>query len=257
MPTADLLNTLVQYAQIVSPLAIVVSAFIYFNQKRKDRKEKAIQIGMEIENLISMIDYVNLIYRSDAPDLVKLLRNADKKKMKKFEYREIREVYSYEELIEIRKYFSLNDTRCCSVGAASRIFVPSTATLKVARKRYHHLFNESISDISENQQNLENSNYLDEYLFFEYHQIVTKVLNRLETLSMMMVQKVADEKAIYNSFSDFFLDFIARFYYYIATINTDLINADKKMKNVIKIFNKWERRTEWRKKWKAINPYYW
>ena len=107
-------------------------------------------------------------------------------------------------MIEIRKYFSLIDTRCCSVGAASRIFVPSTATLKVARKRYHHLFNESISDISENQQNLENSNYLDEYLFFEYHQIVTKVLNRLETLSMMMVQKVADEKAIYNSFSDFF-----------------------------------------------------
>ena len=74
---------------------------------------------------------------------------------------------------------------------------------------------------------------------------------------MMMMKKIADERAVYNSMEDIFLEFVARFYYYIATINTNLYGADKKLKNVIKIFNKWERRSERERKFREINPYYW
>ena len=57
------LEELAQYSQIISPVlafaAILVSWWIYLNQKRKERREKAIQIGIDIESIVVLIAYVN------------------------------------------------------------------------------------------------------------------------------------------------------------------------------------------------------
>lgn len=240
MLTENELETLVQYSQIISPilafLAIIVSWFIYVNQKKKDRKEKAIQIGSEIENVVVLIAYINMVLELEAPNLIPILHHADKKKMKEFKRVEIRDVYTREELQEIKKHFTNNIYSYYAVGASPQIFKVSTKNLLLARKRFANLFNESIVGMDKNS--------LDDFLSFEFQQMITKTFNRLETLCMMMIKKLADEKTVYNSTEDIFLEFIARFYYYIATINANLAGADKKLKNVIKIFNRWVRKSE-------------
>lgn len=243
------LQTWALYAQIISPLAIVVSCVIYLSQKSKERKEKSIQIGMEIEDIVVLIAYINMTLELESHSLVTILHKANRKKMRRFESREIREVYTEEDLKEIKKYFMNNVYTFYAVGASPQIFKTSTENLLVVRKRYYNLFDKDIEEIAPEN--------LDDFLAFEFQQMIVKTLNKLETSCMMMMKKIADERAVYNSMEDIFLEFVARFYYYIATINTDLYGADKKLKNVIKIFNKWERRSERERKFREINPYYW
>lgn len=247
------LEELVQYSQIVSPIlafaAIVVSWFIYLNQKGKERKEKAIQIGLDIESIVVLIAYVNMVLELESPDLVAILHRADKRKMRRFDRAEIRLVYSDDELWKIRSYFNKNIYSQYFVGASPKIFKVSSRNLLIARQRYYQLFDKDVHEIPKES--------LDDFLTFEFQQKIVQTLNRLETASLMMVKKIADEKSVYNSMEDIFLEFIARFYYYISTINADLSGADRKLKNVIKMFNKWEKRAERQKRFREINPFYW
>lgn len=247
------LEELAQYSQIISPVlafaAILVSWWIYLNQKRKERREKAIQIGIDIESIVVLIAYVNMVFELESPELIAILHKADKHKMRKFDRSEMRSVYSQDDLLKIKSHFNRNIYSQYFVGASPQIFKASPNNLLIVRRRYYQLFDKGIDDLS--------GDSLDDFLTFEFQQKIVQTLNRLETASLMMVKNIADEKSVYNSMEDIFLEFISRFYYYIATINADLSGADRKLKNVIKIFNKWEKRAERQKKFREINPFCW
>lgn len=234
------IDSLVKYSQIISPvfafLAIIVSWIIYLKQKRRERKEKAIQAGLEIESIVILIAYINMVLELESSEIVRILRCADRKSMRKFEGSEIYKVYPQSHLKELKKYFTYNIYNQQAAGAPLLTFKASSRNLQLARNRHYNLFDKDISNIP--------SESLDDVLAHEFHRKIVGTLNKLETLCMMIVKKVADEDAVYNSMADIFLDFISKFYYFIATTNANLVGPDKKLKNVIKMFNRWERRSE-------------
>lgn len=70
--------------------------------------------------------------------------------------------------------------------------------------------------------------------------IITDTLNILEYLSMYINTKVADEKYIYNSLHQQFLQSIWLLYFEISLVNTD--NKDKYYTNIIQLYNVWKKK---------------
>lgn len=234
------LEDLVAYSQIISPIlagvAIIVSWIIYLNQKKKERREKSIQIGLETESVVTLIAYINMVLELESEELVNILYSADKLKMNKFEFDEISEVYSTDELKIIEKYFSPNIYNQRRIGGAGVGVKIKTPNLIIARKRFDNLFKKNIDEIPKED--------IDDFLLHEFQRMIIITLNRLETLSLMMIRKVADEKTVYDTLEDKFLQFVGMFYYYIACTNKDVSYDDKKLKEVIRMFNKWKKRAK-------------
>ena len=70
--------------------------------------------------------------------------------------------------------------------------------------------------------------------------LVTDSLNKLECFCMLFNYKIADEKVIYQSVHQVFLNTIKSLYINIARINKT--PSDKYYTNIIELFNKWEAR---------------
>lgn len=236
----ETLEILALYAQIIAPilatLAIVVSWIIYIGQKQKEQRAKAIEIGMEVEPIMHLIAYIDSNFRMESEELISILSKADKSKMKLFEYDEIKNVYSTEDLKILKKYFPESGDDQKRIGGPGVKPKISVETLIQTREQYYSLFSIPLSAIEKDNR--------EDILIHEFRQIIIDVFNRLETLCLKMIKKVADEKAIYHAMQPSFLKFVSFFYYYIAYTNRNVIGDDKKLKHVIRIFNKWRKRYE-------------
>lgn len=234
------LDLLVKYSQIYSPiiaiLAIIISWMIYIGQKRKEKKERAVQIGVETENIMHMIAYVYSVFTYESEELLHILLQAKKSNMIRFEYDEIGRVYTEDDLEVIKKYFQPNSDYDKKIGRPGVSIKISRENLIKARREYYRLFDREIETFQKNKQ--------FSILQHEFEQKVIDTLNKLETLCLMMNRGIAEEKAVYETLADKFLEFIALFYFYIAYTNKDVFRDNKKLKNIIKVFNKWRKRSE-------------
>lgn len=232
------LEILALYAQIVSPilavLGIVVSWIIYIEEKRKERKARAIDMGLELEPIMHLIAYISRTFEKENKELCAILLNADRSKMKLFEYDEVQTVYSEKELKVIKKYFPEKMEEHVRVGGPVAEPKISSETLIEMRSRYYDLFGKSIDELEKDN--------LEKILEHEFRQIIVNTLNKLETLCLRMIKKVADEKAIYQAMHPNFIAFVSLFYYYISCTNRNVTGDDKKLKHVIQIYNKWRKR---------------
>lgn len=232
------LDTLLQYAQIASPiitaLGIVISWIIYIGQKRKERKVRAIDMGLELEPIMHLIGYISHTFEMENKKLCSILLNADRSKMRLFEYDEIQTVYSEDDLKIIKKYFPPNFEKHKRVGGPAVAPQISKKTLIKMRLRYYELFSKSLGELGKNGRK--------EILEDEFRRIIINTFNKLETLCLRMIKKVADEKAIYQAMQPNFIAFVSFFYYYISCTNQNVTGDDKKLKHVIQIYNKWRKR---------------
>lgn len=232
------LEILALYAQVVSPilaaLGIVVSWIIYIGQKRKERKARAIDMGLEIEPIMHLIGYISRTFETENKELCSILLNADRSKMKLFEYDEMRTVYSEKDLKVIKKYFPERIEEHIRVGGPAVASQISSETLIKMRSRYYDLFSKSLDELEKDNR--------EKILEHEFRQIIVNTLNKLETLCLRMIKKVADEKAIYQAMHPNFIAFVSLFYYYISCTNRNVTGDDKKLKHVIQIYNKWRKR---------------
>lgn len=189
---------------------------------------------MEIEPIMHSIAYIDKNFELESQNLIDILLNADRSKMKLFEYDEMLTVYSEEEIKVLKKYFpdsGVNQKRIGGPGVSPTV---SFATLLQTRERYYKLFDKSLDKIDENKR--------ADIILHEFRQIIIDTFNRLETLCLKMIRKVADERAVYQAIHPNFLTFVSFFYYYIAVTNRNCSGDDKKLNHVIQIYNLWRRR---------------
>ena len=79
--------------------------------------------------------------------------------------------------------------------------------------------------------------YINLKLNVELNSIVTLLLNRLEYISMLLMQGIANSKTVYQSLHQTFFSAVIFLYFNIAFQNKD--NKDKYFVNTISLYNEW------------------
>lgn len=250
----DQLSRVSSFSQVATGLltllTIFVSVIIFLTQKVRDQKKQAVKAGVETEQILVQIAFIDSVFKTVYPDEYETLMAADKSKMKYFEDFEIDLVYSEREMHAIRKMFEDNTYNTTRIGGPALFFVikPEQLTQENSAKLF-----ELANQFKSMRLRITDADPEEDYTFL-LHRVIVDTLNKMETLGMMMRKKIADEKTVYVSAGDKFIEFIGAMYYYIASTNrvSELLYHNgyvapnmnrKKMKNVIWIFNRWSRRT--------------
>lgn len=108
--------------------------------------------------------------------------------------------------------------------------------LKRARDRYHYLFPSSVE--------IGDPNKLHDVLEHEFHRMIFSVMNQWTTYCISITEKVAFEDMIYKSMGGNFVEFMTICYPFIANLNKENCGVRKKMKYIIRIYNKWKVKIE-------------
>lgn len=220
---------------IITFIAVAVSVVTFSKQINRQRIISAVDIGLKIEELVEKWAYIDYVLMESNLELYQFLSETDSRKMKRFESDEIDEVYSQAELQWISTLFFNDEFNSHYNGGPALVFNVSPKSVEKANKRFPKI----VEDYHVDEEDL------DQLLIFQ--KVIIKTLNQMETLCMMMIEEVADESVAYNMINSSFIHYVKVFYYYIASTNDssflrdNLINS-KKMKHVILVFNKWEKR---------------
>lgn len=215
-------------------LAVVVSIATFSKQINRQRKVSAVDIGLKVEELVVKWAYIDFVLMESNPEIYRFLSEKAPCNMKRFESDEIKSVYSQEELELIRTFFIADEYNSNYNGGPALVFNVSPSVVKKANLRFPTIATDIINEDSSD-------------LVLTFQKVLIKTLNQMETLCMMMVEGVADESIAYKMINSPFCHYVKVLYYYIASTNNstflkdNLVNS-KKMKHVIMIFNKWEKR---------------
>lgn len=248
----DKLSRVSSFSQVATGLltllTIFVSVIIFLTQKVRDQKKQAVKAGVETEQILVQIAFIDSVLKTVYPDEYETLMAADKSKMKYFEDFEIDSVYGEREIHAIRKMFEDNTYNTTRIGGPTLVCV-----IQPEPKNRIKLL-EFANRFKSMRLRITDADPEEDYTFL-LHRVIVDTLNKMETLGMMMRRRIADEKTVYISAGDKFIEFIGAMYYYIASTNrvSELLYHNgyaapnmnrKKMKNVIWIFHRWSRRTD-------------
>lgn len=247
----DTLSRLNNISQIITSfltlITVLITIIFFIVQRVLDQKKQAIKIGIETEQILVQIAFIDAVLKCAHPQEYRILMSADTKKMRYFESFEINKVYGKKQNA-LKKMFIDNTYASKQIGGPALIFhVPS----KEEKPKIYDELLPIASRYTSMRMRITDADPATDYGFL-LHRVIIDTLNKLETLGMMMRKNVADEKTVYISVGDAFLKFIGAMYYYIASSNnkkslivsknTGFDKSRKKMKNVIWIFNKWSSR---------------
>lgn len=232
--TIDQINNFTSYTQIAANLFTVVTVFIsliiFNNQKRRELKYKSIETGSELEQIVSRWAYIDRVLKASFPDTYDILTNKSGESMILFEEKEIKNVYTNSELKKIKSIFRANDYNYDFIGGTKVIFKVNLN--KVNNKNIVHP-QDILSQLGEKST-------IDYPRLFNNYIVVT--LNKMETISVKLKLKVADEKVLYTLIGERFYQFTKVMYYYIAKTNKSSKDGIKQMVNLIGLFNKWKKK---------------
>lgn len=253
--TLSRLNDISQIiTSILTLITIIITIIFFVIQRVLDQKKQAVKIGIETEQILVQIAFIDSVLNVAYPQEYRILLSANKREMRCFESFEIDKVFGKNQQKALRKLFENNPHGSKQIGGPVLIFhIPS----KEENSKIYEELLPIASRYASMRMKITDADPTTDYGFL-LHRVIIDTLNKLETLGMMMRKNVADEKTVYVSAGDQFLNFIGAMFYYISSTNNEknLISGKKntydknrkKMKNVIWIFNKWIRRNR-RSKW--------
>lgn len=223
---------------IIALLAVAISITVFVLQKKREMKNKAIDVGRGTEKIVIRWAYIDYVLLHTLGEEYKILTQADDKNMKYFEKNEQRKVYSDEQLSKINEMMIPNSYNSHESGGPAVLFQVHKGIIKQA----NNLFPQVDEEIFRGKEITDEAH--------AFHRVIIDTLNKMETLCMMMNSGVADEKTVYYSINDKFMYYVRSFYYYISETNNperlykgqENYRDSKKMTNVIKTFNIWKRK---------------
>lgn len=232
--TIDQINIITSYTQIVANLftviAVGISLIVFANQKHRELKYKSIETGSEIEQIVSRWAYIDRVLKASFADTYNILANKTDKNMILFEDTEIKSVYTNSELKKIKFIFTENKFNSDFIGGTKEIFKVNLNKVNSA----------NIAHPQDILLQLEQNSASDYPRLFNNYIVMT--LNKMETISVKLKLKVADDNTLYTLIGERFYQFTKVMYYYIAKTNNTSKDGSKQMVNLIYLFNKWKKK---------------
>lgn len=232
--TIDQINIITSYTQIAANLftviAVGISLIVFTNQKHRELKYKSVETGSEIEQIVSRWAYIDRVLKASFPDTYNILTYKSDKNMKLFEASEIKNVYTNSELKKIKSIFTVNKFNSDIIGGTKVIF-------KVNLNKVENANIVHPQDILLQLGEKCKSDY--PRLFNNY---IVMTLNKMETISVKIKLKIADDNTLYTLIGERFYQFTKIMYYYIAETNKTSKDGSKQMVNLIYLFNKWKKK---------------
>lgn len=223
-----LLTTIASIVETITLFALILQVVLLADQNKlaldslkvddsRKSKEKAIEMASFFRNeILNYTGVITTIYEKIG--VKKLLEKEDSALLSRFDLSELLDVYGADILSEYDKRMD---------KISMDLIMPFI------------IFSPEISNAFGTPAD-KGSDMLDIQAKLFMSRLVTDSLNKLECFCMLFNYKIADEKVIYQSVHQVFLNTIKSLYINIARINKT--PSDKYYTNIIELFNKWEAR---------------
>ncbi len=215
-------------ADISTTVMLFVSVIIFLYQKEREIRVASVDVGDEIQNIISRITYIDMVLKDSFAEEYRMLSRKNGLLMKHFDRLEIEHIYTSDEIDIIRNILITNQVNTENIGAVPLVFNIKKDSVKTANERasqFRDYFGKDDED------------YVNDFNCF-----LVNTLNRLETLCSQVRLEIANDKIVYSLCGKTVCNFIKSIYPYIALVNFRTAKDNHQLSHVIYVYNKWKKR---------------
>jgi len=212
-------------AGMLSVAAVIISIIAYYRVKNLGRVEKAHDLAEYYGDLLDDISLLIVII-SEHKEIMPLINKIDPKEIGLFSKDELQKKYKEPEMAVLRKFFMEK--------AVDPVLVQKWFTIARRQINFDDAITEKDLDAAAEMK--------QEIIRSEFELLVTRFINKLEWFSMAFTSRLANDKVVYQSLHQSFLEIVKLLYFRISYENNN--TYDKYFVNIIHLFLRWRERRE-------------